>query len=60
MTNEYKNSDRFIADPVNNRPANAEPLEFFTPRINKVFGEALTQYQGQKLIEKSVMAYYYL
>jgi len=26
----------FFADPVNSRPANAEPLEFFTPPINEV------------------------
>ncbi len=40
----------FFADPVNNRPADAEPLEFFTPRINEVFGEVLTQYQGQHVL----------
>ncbi len=46
----------FFADPVNNRPADAEPLEFFTPRINEVFGEVLTQYQGQHVLLVSHLA----
>ena len=46
----------FFADPVNNRPSNAEPLEFFTPRINEVFGDILTQYQGQHVLLVSHLA----
>jgi len=40
----------FFADPVNCRPSNAEPLEFFTPRINEVFGKVLTEYQGEHIL----------
>ncbi len=46
----------FIADPVNCRPTNAEPLEFFTPRINEVFGKVLTEYQGQHVLLISHLA----
>ncbi len=46
----------FFADPVNSRPANAEPLEFFTPRINEVFGKVLTEYQGQRVLLVSHLA----
>ncbi len=46
----------FFADPVNSRPADAEPLEFFTPRINEVFGEVLTKYQGQHVLLVSHLA----
>jgi len=46
----------FFEDPVNRRPANAEPLEFFTPRINEVFGKVLTDYQGQHVLLVSHLA----
>ncbi len=46
----------FFADPVNSRPADAEPLEFFTPRINEVFGEVLTKHQGQHVLLVSHLA----
>ena len=46
----------FFADPVNSRPANAEPLEFFTPRINEVFGKVLTEYQGKHVLLVSHLA----
>lgn len=46
----------FFADPVNNRPDNAEPLEFFTPRINEVFGDVLSKYQGQHILLVSHLA----
>lgn len=46
----------FFADPVNNRPANAEPLAFFTLRINEVFDEILTKYQGQHVLLVSHLA----
>ena len=50
---EYWN---FMADPVNNRPENAELLEFFTPRINEVFGDVLAEYQGQHILLISHLA----
>lgn len=46
----------FFADPVNSRPENAEPLEFFTPRINEVFANILTEYQGQHILLVSHLA----
>lgn len=46
----------FFDDPVNRRPENAEPLEFFTPRINEVFGEVLTEYRGQHILLISHLA----
>jgi len=46
----------FFSDPVNRRPANSEPLEFFTPRINEVFGKVLTEYQGQHVLLVSHLA----
>ncbi len=47
---------QFFADPVNCRPANAEPLEFFTPRINEVFGKILEEYNGQHVLLVSHLA----
>ena len=46
----------FFSDPVNRRPVNAEPLEFFTPRINEVFGKVLTEYQDQHVLLVSHLA----
>ena len=46
----------FFTDPVNSRPAEAEPLEFFTPRINEVFGKVLTEYQGKHVLLVSHLA----
>jgi len=40
----------FFSDPVNNRPENAEPLEFFTPRVNEAFANVLADYQGQHVL----------
>jgi len=46
----------FIADPVKNRPANSEPLEVFTPRINEVLESVFNQYQGQHVLLISHLA----
>lgn len=46
----------FFADPVNRRPENAEPLEFFTPRINEAFADVLREYQGQHVLLISHLA----
>jgi len=40
----------FFEDPVNQRPENAELLEFFTPRVNDAFGKLLSDYQGQHVL----------
>jgi broad specificity phosphatase PhoE len=40
----------FFDDPVNNRPENAELLEFFTPRVNDAFGKILTAYEGEHVL----------
>ena len=41
----------FIADPVNSRPANAEPLDTFTSqRISKVISQVLKTYEGQHVL----------
>ena len=40
----------FIADPVNSRPVNAEPLNTFTQRISKVISQVLKDYEGQHIL----------
>ncbi len=40
----------FFSDPVNSRPVNAEPLEFFTPRVNQAFTKVLADYQDQHIL----------
>ena len=40
----------FYADPVNNRPAGAEPLEDFGRRIAAVFEAAAQRYPGEHLL----------
>lgn len=40
----------FFQDPVNQRPKNAELLEFFTPRVNDAFAKLLSDYQGQHVL----------
>lgn len=46
----------FFNDPVNCRPANAEPLEVFTARINTVLQKVLVEYQGQHILLVSHLA----
>ena len=60
-TNDIKRASedeywQFFADPVNNRPKNAEPLEFFTPRVNEVFSQLLRDYEGAHLLLISHLA----
>jgi alpha-ribazole phosphatase len=40
----------FYADPVNNRPAGAEPLEAFFARVAASFSELVQRYQGQQVL----------
>ena len=44
---EYWN---FFADPVNNRPENAESLDIFTGRVNSGFVKVLADYQDQHIL----------
>ncbi|MCB1774138.1 MAG: histidine phosphatase family protein [Gammaproteobacteria bacterium] len=46
-TSEY---EAFYRDPVNNRPAGAEPLSDFGARIAAVFDELVSDYAGQHLL----------
>ena len=41
---------RFKADPVNARPAGAEPLAVFHARVAAALGELLTQHAGQHVL----------
>jgi len=41
---------QFIADPVNSRPKNAEPLDSFTLRIKNVLMQVLHRYEGQHIL----------
>ncbi len=50
MQDSEKEYWNFFEDPVNQRPENAELLEFFTPRINDAFGKLLSDYQGQHVL----------
>jgi len=40
----------FYQDPLNNRPAGAEPLDEFSDRIGAVFDRLLESYRGQHLL----------
>ena len=42
--------DRFIQDPVNNRPEGAEPLDEFAERVWQVYQQAMTNHQGQHVL----------
>lgn len=44
---EYWN---FFADPVNNRPENAESLDIFTSRVNSGFVKVLADYQDHHIL----------
>ena len=41
---------QFIADPVNSRPKNAEPLDAFTQRIKEALLQILDRYEGQHIL----------
>lgn len=42
--------ERFLADPVNCRPAGAEPLDVFVARVRSAFGDVLQRYAGQSVL----------
>jgi broad specificity phosphatase PhoE len=42
--------DAFYRDPVNNRPAGAEPLDAFRTRISSVFEHLIATYAGEHLL----------
>ena len=42
--------DAFYQDPVNNRPAGAEPLDAFGDRVSAVFDQLIQTYPGQHLL----------
>ena len=44
---EYEN---FYLDPVNNRPAGAEPLHGFIERVTRVYQQALEKYAGKHIL----------
>ncbi|HIO92659.1 MAG TPA: 1,6-anhydro-N-acetylmuramyl-L-alanine amidase AmpD [Leucothrix mucor] len=54
--NDYDEYWAFFADPVNNRPSNAEPLAEFTERVSKVLNEVLVEYAGQHVLLVSHLA----
>ena len=41
---------QFMADPVNSRPKNAEPLDTFTQRIREVLMQVFHDYEGQHIL----------
>jgi alpha-ribazole phosphatase/probable phosphoglycerate mutase len=41
---------RFYHDPINNRPANAEPLECFSRRVDEALQTAIQSHQGQHIL----------
>lgn len=41
---------RFYHDPVNNRPAGAEPLELFNQRISQAIEEAIAAHYGKHIL----------
>ncbi|MDH5472130.1 MAG: histidine phosphatase family protein [Gammaproteobacteria bacterium] len=49
-TNEGDALQRFLKDPVHNRPEGAEPLESFAERVWTVYQQTLTQYHGQHIL----------
>jgi len=48
--NEGDALERFLNDPVNNRPEGAEPLDIFASRIWQVFDNVSEQYKGQHVL----------
>jgi alpha-ribazole phosphatase/probable phosphoglycerate mutase len=41
---------RFYHDPINNRPANAEPLESFSRRVDEALQTAIQTHQGKHIL----------
>ena len=50
MSKEGDALERFLQDPVNNRPEGAEPLDDFAERVWSVYESIATQYQGQHIL----------
>ncbi len=48
--NEGDALEKFLSDPVNNRPNGAEPLDDFSERIWTVYNDIATQYHGQHVL----------
>ena len=48
--NEGDALERFLQDPVHNRPEGAEPLDDFTDRVWTVYEEIAEQYRGQHIL----------
>lgn len=48
--NEGDALERFLTDPVNNRPSGAEPLDDFAERVWAVYESIATDYQGQHVL----------
>jgi len=48
--NEGDALERFLQDPVNNRPPGAEPLDDFADRVWTVYEEIAEQYRGQHVL----------
>ena len=48
--NEGDALENFLADPVNNRPEGAEPLDDFAERIWEVYENIAEQYKGQHVL----------
>ena len=42
--------DRFLQDPVNNRPEGAEPLDVFSQRVNLAYQNIIEKHQGQHVL----------
>lgn len=49
-THEGDALERFLQDPVNNRPQGAEALDEFTNRVWAVYEEIAEQYRGQQIL----------
>ena len=48
--NEGDALERFLTDPVNNRPAGAEPLDDFANRVWTVYQSIIDEYRGQHVL----------
>lgn len=48
--NEGDALERFLHDPVNNRPGGAEPLDDFTDRVWTVYQSVADKYRGQHVL----------
>jgi len=49
-SNEGDALERFLQDPVNNRPPGAEALDEFTSRVWTVYEEVAEKYRGQRVL----------